>query len=115
MHSFCGGAETAAACVAMGMHISFSGMLTYKKNEELRNVAREIPLDRLLVETDAPYLVPHESRKAKVKRNEPAFVRETNRCLADVHGMSEAEMAEITTANACKLFRIEVDGTTNAE
>ncbi len=108
MHSFCGSAETAKACVEMGMHISFSGMLTYRKNEELREVASGIPLDRLLVETDAPYLVPHESRKAKVKRNEPAFVRETNRCLAEVHGCSEAEMAVITTANACKLFRLDL-------
>lgn len=108
MHSFCGTADTAVACVEMGMHISFSGMLTYKKNEQLRAVAREIPLDRLLVETDAPYLVPHESRKAKVKRNEPAFLLETNRCLAEVHGISEAEMAKVTADNACKLFRIEL-------
>ncbi|MCA9023312.1 MAG: TatD family hydrolase, partial [Planctomycetaceae bacterium] len=74
MHSFCGSPETAAARLDLGLHISFAGMLTFKKNDELRETAKQIPLDRLLVETDSPYLAPVPMRG---KRNEPAFVKYT--------------------------------------
>jgi len=104
MHSFCGTPETAAACLDLGMYISFAGMLTFKKNDELRETAREIPLDRLLVETDAPYLAPVPQRG---KRNEPAFVKHTCACLAELHGKSPEEMSEITTRNAKTLFQLD--------
>ncbi len=103
MHAFCGNAETAKTCLELGLYLSFGGMLTYKKNEPLRELARTIPLDRLLVETDAPYLAPQPWRG---KRNEPAYVAETNRVLAEVHGLTPEEMSSITTANAKRLFRL---------
>lgn len=103
MHSFCGSPETAAACLELGLHISFAGMLTFKKNDELRATARQIPLDRLLVETDAPYLAPVPVRG---KRNEPAFVKHTCACLAELHNKTPEEMADITTANAKMLFNL---------
>lgn len=103
MHSFCGTPETAVACLDLGMYISFAGMLTFKKNDELRETARQIPLDRLLVETDAPYLAPVPQRG---KRNEPAFVKHTCACLAELHNKTPEEMAEITTRNAKTLFKL---------
>lgn len=103
MHSFCGDEVMAAACVSMGMHISFAGMVTFKKNDSLRAVAKTVPLERLLVETDAPYLAPHPNRG---KRNEPSWVRHTADCLAAVHEVSQEEFATATTANARRLFRL---------
>ena len=103
MHSFCGDSAMAAECVAMGMHISFAGMVTFRKNDELRAVAQTVPLDRLLVETDAPYLAPHPNRG---KRNEPAWVRHTAECLATAHGISFEELANATAENAKQLFRL---------
>lgn len=103
MHSFCGSAETATACLDLGLHLSFSGMVTYKKNTELRDVARTVPLERLLIETDAPYLVPTPLR-GKQKRNEPAYVQHTAAVLAEVHGLTPAEMGQATTDNARRLF-----------
>ncbi len=104
MHSFSGDAALAAACLAMGLYISFAGMLTYKNAEALRQVAKGIPKDRLLVETDSPYLAPVPVRG---KRNEPAFVAHTAACLAGLHGVGVAEMAAQTTANAATLFGVE--------
>jgi hydrolase, TatD family len=104
MHSFCGNAATAAACLEMGMHISFAGMLTFKSNQALRDVAKTIPLDRLLVETDSPYLAPVPMRG---KRNEPSYVVHTARCLAEIHGLPLEEMGRITTENARRLFRLD--------
>lgn len=101
MHSFCGDAATAALCVELGMHISFAGMLTFRSNQTLRDVAATVPLDRLLVETDAPYLAPHPNRG---KRNEPAWVRLTCEVLAAAHGVSFDAMADATTGNARRLF-----------
>ncbi len=101
MHSFCGSRRTAELCLEMGLHISFSGMLTYRRNDELRATAATVPLNRLLVETDAPYLAPQPQRG---KRNEPAFTAMTNEVLAEIHGISAAEMAEQTTRNARELF-----------
>lgn len=103
MHSFAGDAATADACLELGLHISFAGMLTYKKNDALREVARAVPLDRLLVETDSPYLAPVPLRG---KRNEPANVQHTAAVLAAVHGLTPDEMAEITTRNARRLFAL---------
>ncbi len=103
MHSFCGSAETAAACLEMGMHLSFAGMLTFKKNDALRQLAATLPLDRLLVETDSPYLAPTPYRS---KRNEPAHVRLTAACLAEARGNSKEEVAAATTRNARRLFQL---------
>jgi TatD DNase family protein len=101
MHSFSGDLATAQACVEMGLHVSFAGMLTYKSAQGLRDVAKEVPLDRLLIETDCPYLAPVPHRG---KRNEPAFVAHTAACLAEVKGISPDVMAEHTTRNARALF-----------
>jgi TatD DNase family protein len=103
MHSFCGSAETAAACLELGLYLSFAGMLTFKKNDELREVARSLPLDRVLVETDSPYLAPMPFRG---KRNEPAYVVHTARCLAELHNLTIEEIGDITTANARRIFAL---------
>ena len=101
MHSFCGGRATLDVALELGLHISFAGMLTFKRNLELRELAKSVPLDRLLVETDSPYLAPQPQRG---KRNEPTFVRYTAECLAEIHGRTLDEMSAITTANAKRLF-----------
>jgi TatD DNase family protein len=101
MHSFTGGRETAEACLAMGLHLSFAGMLTYKNAGDLRVVAATVPLERLLVETDCPYLSPVPLRG---KRNEPANVVHTAACLAGVLGVAVEALAEATTRNARRLF-----------
>lgn len=101
MHSFCGNLLMMKECVKLGLHISFAGMVTFKKNDELREVAAEVPLDRLLVETDSPYLAPEPRRG---KRNEPALVAHTAKCIADVRKISLDELAHQTTKNACELF-----------
>jgi TatD DNase family protein len=88
------------------MYVSFAGMVTFKKSHVLREVVKEIPLDRLLVETDAPYLAPQPMRG---KRNEPAFVKATAECLADLLGMPLDDFARQTTDNACRLFRMTID------
>lgn len=107
MHSFSGDRETALACLDLGLYISFAGMLTYKGNQQLRDVARVVPVDRLLVETDSPYLSPVPMRG---KRNEPAYVVHTARCLADIHGLEFAELARMTTSNARRLFALPEPG-----
>jgi TatD DNase family protein len=101
MHSFTGDAETARACLDLGLHLSFAGMLTYKTAADLREVARLVPPGRLLVETDSPYLAPVPVRG---RRNEPAFVAHTAACLAGLLGLSAEELAEQTTRNARELF-----------
>ena len=101
MHSFVGDASTADACLEMGLYISFAGMVTYKKSDLLRRVAATIPDDRILVETDAPYLSPHPRRG---QRNEPAHVVHTARLLAEVRQQNFEEFARQTTQNACRLF-----------
>jgi TatD DNase family protein len=107
MHSFTGDALAAADCLAMGLYISFAGMLTYKNAELLRSVACGIPLDRLVIETDSPYLTPAPLR-AKVKRNEPAHIIHTGACLAQVKGISPEVLAEHTANNARRLFALPV-------
>ncbi len=103
MHSFTGDAATAEACLAMGLYVSFAGMLTYKNAQDLREVAKRVPTDRLLVETDSPYLAPVPVRG---KRNEPAFVAHTAACLAGLHGVGAEAIAEHTTRNARALFNL---------
>jgi TatD DNase family protein len=104
MHSFTGDAAMAAECIALGMYISFAGMVTFKKSTALRECAATIPDDRLLVETDAPYLSPEPIRG--VRRNEPANVRHTAECLARVRGITLEQLAELTSANSRRLFRV---------
>ncbi len=101
MHSFTGDLATAQACLDMGLFISFAGMVTYKNAQALRDVARQVPLDRLLVETDSPYLAPVPQRG---KRNEPAFVVHTAALLARERGVTDEVFAEQTTRNARVLF-----------
>jgi TatD DNase family protein len=101
MHSFVGSKETAEACLAMGLYLSFAGMLTYKKADNVREAAAMVPRDRLLVETDCPYLAPVPLRG---KRNEPANVVHTAACLANVQGISIEDLAAATTRNARALF-----------
>jgi TatD DNase family protein len=101
MHSFTGDLATAEACLALGAYISFAGMITYKNAQNLRDVAARVPLDRLLVETDSPYLSPVPLRGM---RNEPAHVVHTAACLAAVFGVEPAVIAGHTTRNARTLF-----------
>jgi TatD DNase family protein len=101
MHSFTADLATAQACLAMGLYISFAGMLTYKNAQPLRDVAAQVPLERLLVETDCPYLAPVPVRG---QRNEPAHVRHTAQCLAQVRGVPLETIAEQTTRNALAFF-----------
>ena len=101
MHSFTGDWPTAEACLAMGLYISFAGMVTFKNAQALRDVAGHVPLDRLLVETDSPYLAPVPVRG---QRNEPAYVAHTAAVLATIRGIDVSDLAKQTTANARHLF-----------
>ncbi|OEC99059.1 MULTISPECIES: TatD family hydrolase [unclassified Rhizobium] len=101
LHCFSAGPALAETGVELGGYISFSGILTFPKSEELREIARTIPHDRLLVETDAPYLAP---KRWRGKRNEPSYVVNTAEVLAETIGVSMDEIAEITTANAFRCF-----------
>jgi TatD DNase family protein len=104
MHSFTSDAAMAAECVAMGMHISFAGMVTYKKSQALRDCAATIPDERLLIETDCPYLSPEPVRSQRP--NEPALVRHTAECIANARGVTLDKLAALTTTNARALFRV---------
>ncbi len=109
LHCYSSGRDLAMTGVDIGMYVSFSGILTFKGAGELREIAAEIPLDRLLVETDAPYLAPTPYRG---KRNEPSYVVNTARVLAEVKGVSEEEIWSKTTTNFFKLFnKIQVPDT----
>ncbi len=101
LHCFTGGRDLAMRAIALGLSISFTGILTFKKSEDLRAIAAELPADRILVETDAPYLAPGKFRG---KRNEPSFVVETAKTLAQVRGLGEDEIARQTTENFFRLF-----------
>ena len=101
LHCFTGGRELAERALAVGFYISVAGILTFRSAGALREVVRMVPMDRLLVETDAPYLAPVPNRG---KRNEPAFVRHTLAALADLKQVSEHDMAARTTANFHALF-----------
>jgi TatD DNase family protein len=106
MHSFTGNAAEAAECLRLGLNISFAGMVTFKKSEELRSVAAIIPADRILVETDSPYLSPEPLRGKRP--NEPARMRHTAECLAKLRGVSLADFSRQTTENARRLLRITI-------
>src|SRR5437588_1118557 len=101
LHCYTGGRDLARRAIALGLFISFTGIVTFKKSEALRAIAKELPADRILVETDAPYLAPGRHRG---KRNEPAYVVETAKVLAEVRGVSLDAIAEQTTANFYRLF-----------
>ncbi|MEE8533970.1 MAG: TatD family hydrolase [Alphaproteobacteria bacterium] len=101
IHCFSTGRELAETALELGFYISISGIVTFKKSEDLRAIVRDVPLDRLLVETDAPYLAPAPNRG---KRNEPAFVVHTAACVAEVKGVAPEEIAAATTANFFTLF-----------
>ncbi len=101
LHCFSSGPRLAEIGVELGGYVSFSGILTFKNSEEIRAIAKNVPDDRLLVETDAPYLAPPPHRG---KRNEPAFVRHTAQCLAETLGRSIEEIEAVTTRNFFRLF-----------
>lgn len=101
LHCFSAGQALADTGVALGGYVSFSGILTFPKSTELRDIAKTVPMDRLLVETDAPYLAP---KRWRGKRNEPSYVVNTAEVLAEVKGVSYEEMARITTENAFRCF-----------
>ena len=101
LHCFTSGRELAMTGLELGLYVSFSGVLTFKNSQELRDLVRDVPLDRLLVETDAPFLAPVPHRG---KRNEPSFVAETARVLAQAKGVNFSEVAEKTTANVLRAF-----------
>jgi TatD DNase family protein len=103
MHCFSSDWQAASQALDLGMAISFSGNVTFKRNEALRAVAAKVPDEALLVETDSPYLAPVPHRG---KRNEPTFVRHVAECLAEVRGVSLADLAGQTTANALRCFNL---------
>ncbi|WP_262296953.1 TatD family hydrolase [Microvirga sesbaniae] len=101
LHCFSSGEQLARVGVELGLYVSFSGILTFRNSEEIRRIAAAVPHDRLLVETDAPYLAPVPHRG---KTNEPAFVAHTARVLAEVAGVGEQDIATLTTGNFYRLF-----------
>jgi TatD DNase family protein len=104
MHCFSGTLQLAEKAIELGFYISFAGIVTFKKADDLKAVAQEVPIDRLLIETDCPYLAPVPYRG---KRNEPAYVVEVARCLGELHGISLDEMGLITSGNFARLFGLE--------
>lgn len=103
MHCFTGSIEIARKCMDLNFYISFGGPVTFKNAKKPKEVVKEIPLERLLIETDCPYLTPHPFRG---KRNEPGYVKFIAEQIAELKGVSYAEIAEITTKNAKKVFSI---------
>jgi TatD DNase family protein len=101
LHCFSSGRALAKAGIALGAYVSFSGILTFKNAQEIRDIAREMPAERILVETDAPYLAPAPHRG---KRNEPAFITHTAAMLAETRGVSREEIAAQTSENFFRLF-----------
>lgn len=101
LHCYTGGRKLAMRALELGLYVSFTGVITLKNSEGLREIVRDVPLDRLLVETDAPFLAPIPYRG---KRNEPAYVVRTAAALADVKGVSPSEIATATTANFFRLY-----------
>jgi TatD DNase family protein len=101
LHCFSAGPDLARVGVELGGYVSFSGILTFPKSQDIRDIAKTVPMDRLLVETDAPFLAP---KRWRGKRNEPSYVVNTAEVLAEVHDVSYAEIARITTDNAFRCF-----------
>lgn len=106
LHSFSGDWAMAEAALEMGFYLGFTGPLTYKNADQLREIAARVPLDRILIETDSPYLTPQPFRG---RRNEPAYVRLVAERLAELRGQSLEDIARITTANAERLFNIPLE------
>ena len=104
MHSFSGNLKDAERALAAGFYLGFTGPITFKNAADLRSVAAATPLERLLIETDAPFLTPHPKRG---KRNEPALLPLINAKLAQIHGLTTDEMARITSGNAERLFALD--------
>lgn len=110
LHCFSGDVTMAKTCLAMGFYLSFPGTITYPKNEEARDVVRAVPIDKMLVETDCPYLSP---QKFRGKRNEPAYVRYTAEKIAEIKGLTIEDVARVTSRNCFDLFGFgEVDQST---
>lgn len=103
LHCFTGGLKEAEAALKRGWYISFSGIVTFKKSVELRAVLKEVPLEKILIETDAPYLAP-QAKRGKV--NEPSFIGEVAEVIAAVKNVSLREVCEMTTKNGCEFFKI---------
>ena len=103
IHCFTGNTDAAREFVALGFHISFSGIVTFRNARDIQAAAPTVPADRVMVETDAPYLAPEPNRG---KRNEPAYVRRTLEVLAKLRGIEADELARITSENARRLFRL---------
>jgi TatD DNase family protein len=101
LHCYTGGRELAMKAISLGLSISFTGILTFKKSETLRELAAELPADRIMVETDSPYLAPGKFRG---KRNEPSYVTEVAKVLAETRGVSLEEISRQTTENFFRLF-----------
>ena len=101
LHCYTGGRDLAMTAIRLGFSIGFTGILTFKNSQNLRDIAAELPADRILVETDAPFLAPGKHRG---KRNEPSFVVETARVLAETRGVTFEEIARQTTANFFAMF-----------
>ena len=101
LHCFTGGRELASTAIELGHYVSFTGILTFKNSDALREIASVLPADRIMVETDAPYLAPLPFRG---KRNEPAFVTETAKVLAQARGVADEDIARQTTENFFRLF-----------
>lgn len=101
LHCYTGGRELALRAVDLGLYVSFSGVISFKKTEDLQAIARDVPIDRILVETDAPFLAPVPHRG---KTNEPAYVAHTAAALARIRGLTEAEVAAATTENFFRLY-----------
>lgn len=103
VHCFTGSMGLARAYLDLGFYVSFTGIITFKKSDALREVVKQVPLDRLLIETDSPFLAPMPHRG---KKNEPAFVRLVAECVALIKGVSVEEIARITSENAARLFNL---------
>jgi TatD DNase family protein len=112
MHCFTGDSQQARECLDMGFYLAFGGVTTFPKSAAIREAARITPLDRLLIETDSPYLAPVPHRG---KRNEPAYVAHTARLLAEIYGLSAEELADQTRTNFMQLFRIPSSSRTEPE
>jgi TatD DNase family protein len=106
MHCFSGSLSLARQAVELGYYISFSGIVTFKKADELRAIAKELTIDRLLIETDCPFLAPVPFRG---KRNQPAYVVEVAGCLAGLHEKTIEEIGKITSSNFAKIFNLELE------
>ena len=106
LHSFSASRDIADRALALGFYLGFTGPITFKRADELRDIAQEVPIGRILIETDGPFLAPQQRRG---KRNEPAYLRYINQKLAELHRLTPEEMARQTTRNAEELFRLRAD------